>query len=150
MLQWQYVSMHNGKVRLTFAHAKGNEVMQDDLPMPVTNALLRWLDRWYGAHLGTLPPDAPLWVSLAHDGSHGQSLGYQSTNALCLKHLGTSKVHTTRHTAAHSMEKVGLTVSEIQARLGHKSLATIWRYLASLKLAENRKADELAAQYGIE
>jgi integrase len=91
-----------------------------------------------------------LWVSLAHDGSHGRPLGYQSINALCKKHLGTSKVHATRHTAAHSMEKVGLTVSEIQARLGHKSLATTGRYLASLRRAENRKADELAALYGIE
>lgn len=149
-LQWQHVSMHHGKARLTFEHAKGNEIMQDDLPTSVTNALLRWLHRWYGAQLGTLAPDAPLWVSLAHDGSHGQALGYQSINALCLKHLGTSKVHATRHTAAHSMEKVGLTVSEIQARLGHKSLATTGRYLTSLRRAENRKADELAALYGIE
>lgn len=149
-LQWQHVSIHNGKARLTFEHAKGDIVMQDDLPTPVTNALLRWLHKWYGAKLGTLAPDAPLWVSLAHDGSHGQPLGYQSMNALCKQHLGTSKVHATRHTAAHSMEKVGLTVSEIQARLGHKSLATTGRYLASLRRAENRKADELAALYGIE
>jgi integrase len=149
-LQWQHVSIHNGKARLTFAHAKGDLVMQDDLPAPVTHALLRWLHKWYGAQLGILALDAPLWVSLAHDGSHGQVLGYQSINALCKQHLGTSKVHATRHTAAHSMEKVGLTVSEIQARLGHKSLATTRRYLASLRRAENRKADELAALYGIE
>ena len=149
-LQWQHVSMHNGKARLTFEHAKGEVVMQDDLPAPVTNALLRWLRKWYGAQLGTLAPDKPLWVSLAHDDSHGQALGYQSINALCKTHLGTSKVHATRHTAAHSMEKVGLTVSEIQARLGHKSLATTGRYLARLRRAENRKADELAALYGIE
>jgi len=56
----------------------------------------------------------------------------------------------TRHKAAHSMEKVGLTVSEIKARLGHRSLATTGRYLAGLRRAENRKADELAALYGIE
>jgi integrase/recombinase XerC len=149
-LEWQHVSMHNGKARLTFEHAKGDEVMQDDLPAPVTHALLRWLHKWYGAHLGNLEPESPLWVSLAHDVSHGQPLGYQSINALCKQHLGTSKVHATRHTAAHSMEKVGLTVSEIQSRLGHKSLATTGRYLASLRRAENRKADELAALYGIE
>jgi integrase/recombinase XerD len=149
-LEWQHVSMHHGKARLTFEHAKGDEVMQDDLPAPVTNALLRWLHKWYGAQLGRLAPESPLWVSLAHDGSHGQPLGYQSINALCKQHLGTSKVHATRHTAAHSMEKVGLTVSEIQARLGHKSLATTGRYLASLRRAENRKANELAALYGIQ
>jgi integrase len=149
-LQWQHVSIHHGKACLTFEHAKGDEVLQDDLPAPVTRALLRWVHKWYGAQLGTLAPDAPLWVSLAHDQSHGQALGYQSINALCKQHLGVSKVHATRHTAAHSMEQVGLTVSEIQARLGHKSLATTGRYLASLRRAENRKADELAALYGIQ
>src|SRR5260221_7483541 len=87
-------------------------------------ALLRWLHTFYGAQLGKLAPDAPLWVSLAHDASYGQPLGYQSINAVCKKYLGISRVHTTRHTAAHTMEKLGLTVSEIQARLGHKSLAT--------------------------
>lgn len=148
--QWRHVSIHNGKARLTFEHTKGGEVMQDDLPTSVTNALLRWLHKWYGAEIGALANDAPLWVSLAHDASYGQSLGYQSLNALCKKHLGTSKVHATRHTCAHSMEKLGASVSEIQARLGHKSLATTGRYLASLKRAENRKADELAALYGIE
>lgn len=69
-LQWQHVSMHKGSVRLTFAHAKGEVIMQDDLPTPVTNVLLRWLHKWYGAQPGTHAPDAPLWVSLAHDGSH--------------------------------------------------------------------------------
>jgi integrase len=149
-LTWQQVSLHNGKARLTFEHAKGNEVMQDDLPAATTNALLRWLHKFYGAQLGKLAPAAPLWVSLAHDASYGQPLGYQSITAVCKKYLGVSRVHTTRHTAAHSMEKLGLTVSEIQARLGHKSLATTGRYLASLRRAENRKADELAALYGIE
>jgi integrase len=148
-LKWQHVSISaKGKATLTFEHAKGDEVMMDELPVPVTNALLRWLQRYYG-DLGKLTPATPLWVSLAHDSSYGKPLGYQSINALCKKHLHISKVHVTRHTAAHSMEKLGLNVSEIQARLGHKSLATTGRYLASLRRAENRKADELAALYGI-
>jgi integrase len=48
------------------------------------------------------------------------------------------------------MEQIGAPVSEIQARLGHKSLATTGRYLASLKRAENRHGDQLAALFGIE
>ena len=95
-------------------------------------------------------PDAPLWVSLAHDGNNGLALGYQSMNALYKQHLGTSKVHAARHTTEHSMEQFGLTVSKIRARLGHKSLVATGRYLASLRRAENRKADEMVALYGIE
>jgi integrase/recombinase XerC len=148
-LQWQHVRLHNGRATLTFEHTKGNEQMRDELPATVTNALLRWLQRQYGP-LERIEPTTPLWVSLAHDGSYGKPLGYQSINALCQKWLGTSKVHVTRHSFAHSMDKLGANVSEIQARLGHKSLATTGRYLASLRRAENSKADALAALYGIE
>ncbi len=149
-LQWQHIRIHKDKATLSFEHCKGNEQLRDELPAPVTNALLRWLHQYYGADLGRLAADTPLWVSLARDSSYGQQLGYQSINALCKKWLGVSKVHTTRHTAAHAMEQLGMSVSEIQARLGHKSLATTGRYLASLKRAENRKADEMARLFGIE
>ena len=39
---------------------------------------------------------------------------------------------------------------EIQARLGHTSMATTGRYLAALKRAENTHADELARRFGID
>lgn len=149
-LTWGNVSIQKGRATLTFTHAKGNKTMIDELPAGVTDALLRWLHSYYGRALGKLAPESPLWVSLARDKSRGQALGYLSLNAICKKHLGTSKVHATRHTFAHSMEKIGAPVSEIQSRLGHKSLATTGRYLASLKRAENRHGDQLAALYGIE
>jgi integrase len=131
-LQWQHVRIHNGRATLTFEHCKGDEVMIDELPAPVTNALLRWLHAYYGASLDKVSPEAALWVSLARDASYGRQLGYQSINNLCKKWLGVGKVHTTRHTTAHALEQLGMSVSEIQARLGHKSLATTGHYLASL------------------
>lgn len=149
-LLWGDVSLHQGRATLTFQHCKGNEVMIDELPATITEVLLRWLRAYYGPDLERLSPDAPLWVSLARDQSHGKQLGYLSINLICKKHLGVSKVHVTRHTFAHTMEQIGAPVSEIQARLGHKSLATTGRYLASLKRAENRFGDQLAARYGIE
>lgn len=153
-LEWRHVSMYRGRATLTFEHTKGGDILQDELPIPVTNALFRWLYKWYGKELGTLAKDAPLWVSIAPGGrngkNRGQQLGTQGIADVCKRYLGTSKVHVTRHTAAHHMEKVGLTTSEIQARLGHKSIATTGRYLESLRRAQNRKGDELAALYGIE
>lgn len=148
-LTWASVAIHKGKATIT-THAKGDKIMIDELPASVTDALLRWLHAYYGRTLGKLAPDAPLWVSLARNASYGQALGYVSLNAICKKHLGTSKVHATRHTFAHVMEQIGAPVSEIQARLGHKSLDTTGRYLASLKRAQNRHGDQLAAVYGIE
>lgn len=149
-LTWGDVQMEKGSAILTFQKTKGNEIMIDKLPVKVTDTLLRWLHAYYGADLSTLTNESPLWVSLAKDESNGKQIGYLSINAICKKHLGTSKVHTTRHTFAHSMEAIGAPVSEIQARLGHKSLATTGRYLASLKRAENRHGEQLAALYGIE
>ncbi len=152
-LRWRDVRIQaNGRARLTFEHAKGNERLQDDLPQSTTNALLRWLHRWYGPDMGRLTPDAPLWINVAEHslGQYGEALGVRSLNVICKTWLGTSKVHATRHSFAHNSEKIGLSVSEIQGRLAHKSLATTGRYLASLRRAENRKADELAQLYGIE
>lgn len=149
-LTWGHVQLHQGRATLTFPRAKGNEVLLDELPASVTEALLRWLRAYYGSDLDQLAPETPLWVSLAHDGSRGHQLGYVSITAICKKYLGTSKVHVTRHTFAHTMEEIGAPVSEIQARLGHKSLATTGRYLASLKRAHNRHGDQLAARYGID
>lgn len=147
-LTWADVRIHKGRATLTFC-AKGNETMIDELPATVTDALLRWLHAYYGRALGKLAQESPVWVSLARR-NRGEQLGYWAVNAICKKRLGTSKVHATRHTFAHSMERIGAPVSEIQARLGHKSLATTGRYLASLRRAENRHADQLAALYGIE
>lgn len=147
-LQWQHVTVREGKATLTFVRAKGGKVMIDELPIVVTTCILTWLHLYYGKNLGVLAPDAPIWVSLSRQ-NYGQPLGIQSIADICEKHLGTSKVHATRHTFAHTMETAGASVSEIQARLGHESLATTGRYLAQLRQAENKHADRLADLLGI-
>jgi integrase/recombinase XerC len=48
------------------------------------------------------------------------------------------------------MEDAGAKVSDIQARLGHNSLATTGRYLAALRRADNLYADELARLMGFD
>jgi site-specific recombinase XerD len=155
-LQLQHLTLKKGKITVSFEHCKGDEVMRDILPLSVSQAMLAWLHGYYGASLAIgRPNDArPVWVSLAQGGrngkSYGQPLGIQAIADVCRKYLGTSKVHVTRHTFAHMMEQAGASVSEIQARLGHKSLATTGRYLAQLKQAENKHADTLAAMLGIE
>ncbi len=74
----------------------------------------------------------------------------QTIADVCQKHLGTSKVHTLRHTFARAMEDAGAKVSDIQARLGHSSLATTGRYLAALNQADNAHREALAGMFGIE
>jgi integrase/recombinase XerD len=149
-LHWRDVSVNKqGIVTITF-HAKGGKVMVDTLPKPTSRALLAWLHLYYGKALGQLSSDAPLWISLERGISKGKALGIQGIADVCEKHLGTSKVHATRHTWAHAMEEAGASVSEIQMRLGHESLATTGRYLAVLNQAKNKYSDALAALFGIE
>ena len=149
-LGWGDVRLDGGRVTLTWPRAKGGKVMRDALPIPVGDALLRWLHAAYGAQLGpSLAPDAPVWISLARNSSRGGALGIQSIADICKRRIDTSKVHTLRHTYAHGMEAIGANVSDIQARLGHASLQTTGRYLAQLRSAENAHGDDLAVLFGM-
>ena len=149
-LRWGDVTLSGGRATVTWRRCKGAKTMRDTLPEPVTAALLAWLHAAYGAELGpTLAPDAPLWISLATNGTRGHPLTLQAISAICARRLGVSQVHALRHTFAHAMETVGAKVSDIQARLGHASLATTGRYLAALRSAENAHSDDLAALFGL-
>ena len=98
--------------------------MCDTLAKATGEALLDWLQSYYGRSLAKLTKQTPIWVSLAKGPSHGQKLGIQAIADVCQKYLGTSKVHTMRHTFAHSMETIGASVSTIQTRLGNVCLST--------------------------
>jgi site-specific recombinase XerD len=154
-LQLQHLTLSGGKVTISFEHCKRGKVMRDTLPVSVSRVLLDYLHSFYGQDLtlGYAGDTHPVFVSLSRGGksgkTYGKQLGTQAIADVCEKYLGTSKVHATRHTFAHTMERAGASVSEIQARLGHESLATTGTYLAQLKQAENKYADTLAALLGI-
>jgi integrase len=117
---------------------KGGKQMHDAVPQPLGNAIGAWLQTFYG--IVTPPIDAPLWVSLARNGSYGAPLSTRSIANICEARLGVSTVHSLRHTFAR----------EIQAKLGHESLDTTGRYLAALKRVENPQADAIAAILGLD
>jgi integrase len=150
-LRWGDVerSGANGRIMVTWQRCKGGKTLRDELPVAVGQALLAWLTVAYGGGLEKLSPDAPIWRSLARDHSHGLALGVRSMANIYKKRLGTSKVHVSRHTFAHSIEALGVKMSEIQAKLGHASLQTTGRYLQALASAENTYGDALAALYGV-
>ncbi len=150
-LRWGDLRLHDdGRATLTFQHCKGGKTMRDTLPAPLTRTLLAWLQAFYGRQLGDLTQDAPLWVSLATNGTRGKALSMRAIELICEARLGTGKAHVLRHTFARALEDAGAKVSEIQARLGHESLATTGRYLAALRADENPHADALAALFGLD
>lgn len=141
-------SRHGELVNVTWRRVKGGKVMHSDLTADTSAALLTWLAAFYGADLGTLAPDAPLFVSLAHY-HHGGMLSRQALADIWLARLGTSKIHTTRHTFAFHMEESGAKVSEIQELLGHADISTTGKYLHSMHNGQNPYANDLAGLFGI-
>jgi integrase len=140
----------DGRATITFQRCKGGKTMRDTIPPALTRTLLGWLQAFYGRQLDDLPPDAPLWVSLATNGTRGKRLSTRAIEQICQDRLGTGKAHVLRHSFARALEDAGAKVSEIQARLGHESLATTGRYLAALRADENPHADALAALFGLD
>lgn len=122
-------------VTLTFERCKGAKVMQDQLPTGISRVLLLWLRDYYGDEL-SITPDTPLWVALAPGGHNGKNrgnrLGNQAIADVCKKYLGTSKVHTTRHSGTLARLKAGASVQDIKKQLGHESLATTDYYIEVL------------------
>jgi integrase len=100
---------------------------------------------------GQMRPERPVWISLAlRNGTYGHPLSIRAIALINELRLGTSKVHTLRHTFARGLEDAGAKVSEIQARLGHADLGTTGRYLARLHAGENPHLARLSHLYGLE
>jgi site-specific recombinase XerD len=143
-----------GIITLHFGHLKGGKEISDRLDGATSKALLTWLHDYYGAQLFSLPKTSPLWVSLAEGGRRGKSYGLplsiRSISDICKKHLGTGKVHRTRHTWTKNMLDAGAGLPLIQQKLGHNSLATTGIYTEALKSVDNPFAEEIARLAGIE
>src|SRR5262249_48458571 len=95
------------------------------------------------------PPEQPLWISLANNGTAGHTLTTRTIARICERRLGTSKVHALRHTFARTMEDAKAKVSEIQAALGHADLGTTGRYLAHLQQGEIPHLAAVSLRYGL-
>ena len=131
---------------LTFERCKGGKVMVDHLPAGISRVLLVWLRSYYGEHLA-IAPTTPLWVALAPGGRNGKNqghqLGHQAIADICKKYLGTSKVHTTRHSGTLARLKAGASVPDIRKQLGHESLATTDYYIEVLLHAPDAHATQV-------
>lgn len=136
-LLWGDVEVRGRNVTLHFRRTKGGKQMRDTLASDVGLALLTYLQAREGQLRG-LAPATKLWP-----------LTPRSLERVCQRRLGTGRFHSLRHTFAHELETAGAKLSEIQAKLGHRSAATTGIYLAALKSDENPYADDLAARFGL-
>lgn len=149
-LRWGHVHMlSDGRLRVTWAHCKGGKVLYDTLPLALSRALLGYLHQLHGAQLGVLPPDAAVWASVSNH-HRGGPLSVSAIADICLRRLGTSKVHRLRHTFARRMIEQGAKITDVQRRLGHESAATTAIYIEALQSDENPFAEALVSELGVE
>jgi integrase len=138
------------EVTIDFPRTKGGKRMRNTLPIGVGKALLDWLHAFYGGQLGELSPDAPIWVSLAQNGTYGKAVSARAFSLICDARLGFSKVHSLRHTFTDAMEEAGAKLSEIRDQLSHASIATTDRYIQKRRCAKNRHGDTIAQMFGFD
>lgn len=135
---------------VVFVRCKGNKQMTNVLPKNTTKVLYDYLYEAYGAKLGMLAPDAPIWISFS-DRNKGQAISTRTIQRLCETYFGTSKAHATRHTwtvTMHNQKKA--TLAEIGRGLGHSNLKVTSDYLDELLKNENPYEAGLEDIFGIE
>lgn len=140
----EHLTLDGDNLVVTFPRAKGGKVLRDELAPEVASLLalyLRTLDEVMPTHA-----TGAVWVAIGPHG-RGKALHKRSLERICEQRLGTSHFHALRHTFAHAMEDVGAKISEIQARLGHSSIAVTGVYLARLSSEKNPYAGAIAALF---
>lgn len=145
-LRWKHVKQIGKRLILEF-HCKGGKIKRNALDEDLSRLLLNYLRAAY-SDLSKLDPEAPIWISLSRR-NQGQPIGVHTLSDLCEQYLGTTRIHTLRHTFAKEMEKAGATLTEIQDSLGHEELETTARYMKELGSEENKHAFKLARRFGI-
>ena len=148
-LQWKHVNLEGKTATLHFEECKGGKEMFDTLGGRIWRALKDYLQSVISSDLTTLDKEQYLWISFSPK-KYRHHLTLRGVADIFQKHLGTMKIHTTRHTFAHGMRKAGADTRTIQKRLGHASELTTELYLEELESAENMYIESLLDYYGVE
>lgn len=132
---------------VTFERTKGGKTVRKPLPPNTGQALARYLTTLHG-EAWPKAGDAPVWVSLSNR-AQGKPLTIDGIADICERHLGTTKIHTLRHTTAKALERAGASISDIQKILGHANAATTSAYLQSLDVVDSRHVATIEQLFGI-
>lgn len=136
-----------GKLTIHWRRTKGGKTAKNELDTVTSSVLREYLSGMaplYDLSSGTI------WKSFAWNGSGGASLGANGLRHICELRLGTAQFHRLRHTFAFQMNEAGAKITDIQAWLGHTSIAVTGRYMQSLQPATNAHIPMLMAKLGIQ
>jgi integrase len=147
-------------VTIVFRHMKGNKSNEQVLDPRVSAVLLEYLEALYNQPVERIAVAAPLWTVLTDipsptrkDGAplyrKGDPLQYGAIRYLCQQILGTSKVHTTRHTFSVAMLESGATTDELQEQLCHSDPKTTHHYARHFQRQKNKYAAAVTTRFGL-
>ena len=108
------------------ARTKGGRVRRRELPAPAWSAITTYLNA-AGHSFDELAPDAPVFPI------SGQGFAANLDRYAGRAGLGHLTPHGLRHSAAKLRRATGASLEDVQALLGHHTLATTSRYLARLE-----------------
>lgn len=136
-------------ILIRWPRLKGGKTDETLLDYPIAHAVLAHLISQDGAQWTQMPPDSPLWTVQSFHGQ-GQALGYKGIQEVYRKHLGVTTVHSTRHTFALALKKLGVPLTDIQRLLKHNSLAVTQRYIEhDLPSPVNPYSAQLGTLFGL-
>lgn len=147
-LRYGHIQKQGETALVIFERCKGDKLMTDVLEAKTTNALYEYLYALFGKDLYQAAKESPVWVSFS-DRNKGEAISPRTLQRICERHLGTSKMHATRHTCAVTMHEKGATLAEIGRQLGHSNLKTTSDYLQAHLNDTNKYASILEAEFGI-
>lgn len=128
---------------LTFTtRVKGGRVRRRELPRPAYAAILEALHA-QGVTLDEMAPDDPIFQL--------QSNSFYANLRRYAQRANLSNVtpHALRHSAAKLRRETGATIEEVQALLGHASIATTANYLRQLEGTRDPGWESAAAAIGL-
>lgn len=148
-MRWKDIAITRTTITVTWPHCKGNKIKRDALAPKTAQSLMAYLRSIYGEHLEQIRAESPIWVSFSNNNRYG-AISDQTIANICKDRIGTSKVHTLRHSFTVSMDDAGAPITEISERLGHADIKTTSIYLKRLRSAKNPYGSKLEEMFGIE
>ena len=128
---------------------KGGKTTETLVEYPIAHALFAHLVVQDGPQWHAMPSADPVWRVQSYHGQ-GNPLGYKGIQNVYHKHLGVTTVHSTRHTFALALTKLGVPLTDIQRLLQHSSLAVTQRYIEhDLPTAVNPYSQQLGTLFGL-
>jgi integrase/recombinase XerD len=122
--RWDIEWTADGLLVLTWRSTPGATSAGDVLPRPVSQALLDWLESFYGQALDSIPVAAPLWPRSPSPPDQYHAMSRADIVQLSKQRLGTHEVHALREIGTQLMCECGASSHDIKARLERSPTST--------------------------